>query len=303
MPDASQSSMESLAALLKGHATLVVDKERIVPSITYDFDYRVLIVCLAFDMHASIGKTSIRQINSARLKLIQFIAQRPWLLEVVREWGETRRDAHMSMLAEQRLRRGYVSDSHFDFVIEYLVARGILRRTSTHLLEGPHYATAQRLSSVTGNAEFAGDTVPKSKCRVRLTNKKWRSALALHHFVANGLRSGFLSCRRLAALPLFLLCGDLLRDGLFDLGRVDAVAFRGFQQRIVLPLAAALVGRIEQTDLQQNAAKSGFVVAGKALGQQRFKRCAALVAFDLVPLGQGLHLAIGQMGEDILRHL
>ena len=118
-----------------------------------------------------------------------------------------------------------------------------------------------------------------------------------------GLCSGFLLRRWLAALPLLLLRCHLESDRLFDLGGVDAVTLGRFQQWIVRTLAAALVGRIKQADLQQRPAESGFVIAGDALGQQRFERCVALVGFDLVPLGQGLHLGVGQMGEDILRHL
>lgn len=117
------------------------------------------------------------------------------------------------------------------------------------------------------------------------------------------LCSDFLLRCWFAILPLLLLRGDLLRDLLFDFGGIDAVALGRLQQWIVLALAAALVGGIQQADLQQRPAESGFVIAGEAFGQQRFERGVALVGLDLVPLGQRLRLGIRQMRNSILRYL
>jgi hypothetical protein len=143
VPDSPESSMQVLADLLSGYATPIVDKSRVVPSSTYDFDYRALLVGFAFQMHAKSWRGSVRQLGTARLKLMQFIAQRPWLLGIVREWGDNRKDAYMSMLAHQRFRRGYVSDPLFDRVVDFLVADHVLVRTATHLIEGPHFSRLQ----------------------------------------------------------------------------------------------------------------------------------------------------------------
>jgi hypothetical protein len=44
--------------------------------------------------------------------------QRPWLLPVIQQWSNSKRDHQASLLVPQHLRRGYLADSMFDDVID-----------------------------------------------------------------------------------------------------------------------------------------------------------------------------------------
>ena len=127
--------LETLRELLSGHAKPVIDFDRLAPSATYDFDYRIAVIALAFEQLAKPADLGRRRIATARLKLYQFVAQRPWLLPVIAQWGEAQKDAQESLLVPQRLRRGYVDDRMFNDVIDFLVARGSLTRGESHLTE------------------------------------------------------------------------------------------------------------------------------------------------------------------------
>jgi hypothetical protein len=70
------------------------------------------------------------------MKLFQFIAQRPWLLPVIRQWSNSKRAHQSSLLIPQHLRRGYLADTMFDGVIDFLIARGTFVRGASHLVEG-----------------------------------------------------------------------------------------------------------------------------------------------------------------------
>jgi hypothetical protein len=127
--------LETLRELLSGHAKPVIDFDRLAPSATYDFDYRLAIIALAFEQFAKPANLGRRRVATARLKLYQFVAQRPWLLPVIAQWGNAQRDAQESLLVPQRLRRGYVDDRMFNDMVDFLVARGSLVRGESHLTE------------------------------------------------------------------------------------------------------------------------------------------------------------------------
>jgi hypothetical protein len=127
--------LETLRELLTGHAKPVINADRLAPSATYDLDYRLAVIALAFEQFAKPVALGRRRIATARLKLFQFIAQRPWLLPVIKQWGDAQQDAKQSLLAPQRLRRGYVDDRMFNDMIDFLVARGSLVRSESHLTE------------------------------------------------------------------------------------------------------------------------------------------------------------------------
>src|SRR6202521_3111514 len=109
----TNSPLERLAALLAtSGAQPDITAERLAPSTVYDLEYRVLIVAMAFQIHAASDKYSSRpRIQSRRLKLLQFIAMRPWLVSVIREWSVSRNNAQRSLDSEEGLRRGFISDT------------------------------------------------------------------------------------------------------------------------------------------------------------------------------------------------
>ena len=130
--------LERLASLLAASgAEPDLNPGRLAPSTIYDLEYRVLVVAMAFQMHAATDRFSSRpRIQGRRLKLLQFIAMRPWLVPVIREWSASRRDAQRSLDSEEGLRRGFISDTMHESVMDFLVAAGALRRDDLFVVPG-----------------------------------------------------------------------------------------------------------------------------------------------------------------------
>lgn len=127
------TELHALSELLSNSAASPkIRPERIAPSAYYDLQYRSAIIAAA--VHIS-GKTdgAMRKISSARLRLLQFVAMRPWLFSTVREWSATRNDRQRSLQSVQSLRRGFLNDSMYDAVIDYLVAAGYILKQKGHL--------------------------------------------------------------------------------------------------------------------------------------------------------------------------
>jgi hypothetical protein len=132
----SRSAIATLSALLEeSNAKPNVRIERLAPSAIYDLDYRVFVVAAAFERHAKPAPPIARRIHATKLKLLQFIAIRPRLLPIIREWSKAKRDEELSFTT-QDLRRGFLGDQMFDSVVAFLVARGALESMGTHLVEG-----------------------------------------------------------------------------------------------------------------------------------------------------------------------
>jgi hypothetical protein len=132
------SPLERLAALLQtSGAEPDITPERQAPSTVYDLEYRVQIVTMAFQIHAEADRFSIqRRIQARRLKLLQFIAMRPLLIPVIREWSLSRHDAQRSLSGKEGLKRGFISDTLHEEVLDFLVAAGALRRDELYVLGG-----------------------------------------------------------------------------------------------------------------------------------------------------------------------
>jgi hypothetical protein len=157
-PD-STPALDRLALLLrKSGATPVVREGRVVPSVVYDFHYRVAVTACAFTRHARAhpGMPSMISMRSDKLKFLQFIAVRPWLVTSVREWSQAKGDAQRSMLTSDRLRKGFIGDTMHDRVVDYLVAAGVLARLAngTHLTAGGFADSLQRLTADIANKEL-----------------------------------------------------------------------------------------------------------------------------------------------------
>jgi len=151
------SPIARLAVLLDASgAQPDITPERLAASTVYDLEYRVLIVAMAFQIHAARDKYSSRpRIQSRRLKLLQFIAMRPWLVPVIREWSLSRRDAQRSLDSEEGLRRGFISDTMHDDVLDFLVAAGALRREELYVVSGTNSSVIFDLySEALGRALF-----------------------------------------------------------------------------------------------------------------------------------------------------
>jgi hypothetical protein len=150
---ANDRPLERLAVLLAASgAEPDIHPDRLAPSTIYDLEYRVLVVAMSFQMHAGSDRFSAHpRIQGRRLKLLQFIAMRPWLVPVIRGWSESRRDAQRALDYEEGLRRGFISDTMHESVMEFLVASAALRREDVYVVAGARssvmfdlYSEAQR---------------------------------------------------------------------------------------------------------------------------------------------------------------
>lgn len=132
--DNISNPLHSLAELLAGRAQLIVAPERLAPSAFYDLRYRMSVIAAAFEIHAKPYGLGQRRLHAGRLKLLQFIACRPWLIDMMREWSAAQSDAQLSIASSQRLRRGFLGDQMHEDVVAFLVARGVLAKIGSHIV-------------------------------------------------------------------------------------------------------------------------------------------------------------------------
>lgn len=152
MPE--RSAIATLSALLEeSHAKPKMRIERLAPSAIYDLDYRVFVVAAAFERHAKATPPIGRRIHATKLKLLQFIAIRPRLLPIIKEWG-TAKTAEELTFTTQDLRRGFLGDQMFDSVVAFLVARGALDWMGNHLVEGKNAILLSAINTGATNAEL-----------------------------------------------------------------------------------------------------------------------------------------------------
>jgi hypothetical protein len=138
---ADRTPLERLVALFRASGVIPeLTPERDAPSTEFDLEYRVLVVALAFHMHAAVDRFSPNRprLQARKLKLLQFIAMRPWLVHVVRDWSQQRREGQRSLDTEEGLRRGFLSDTVHDHVMRFLESAGVFRRDGDHVVTGPH---------------------------------------------------------------------------------------------------------------------------------------------------------------------
>ena len=145
--------MTQLAELLSGtRAQAVITQHRISPSTVYDFQYRSIIVTAGFFILRQ--RSGLTRVRAAELKLAQFVAMRPWLLNVLRDWSASQRHPQPSLLTSERLRRGFIGDAMHDRTVEFLTVRGVLNRTDTHLVAGSNVGLAEGWYSEVVKAEL-----------------------------------------------------------------------------------------------------------------------------------------------------
>lgn len=153
----TNNPLRRLAALLAASgAQPNITPERLAPSTVYDLEYRVLVIAMAFQIHAAPDSHSSQpRIQNRRLKLLQFIAMRPWLIGVIRAWSQSRHNAKLSLDSDEGRRRGFISDAMHDDVLDFLVAGGALRREDLYVISGPNWSVILELySEALGNSLF-----------------------------------------------------------------------------------------------------------------------------------------------------
>jgi hypothetical protein len=129
-------------ALTRSHAKLRINRARLVPSTLHDATYHVAMIACAMRVHGGPGKT--KRVLAAWLKLLQFVAARPSLVDNLLEYARSRRDGDLEKWS--LMPRGYLGDRTHDSVVDFLVAAGRLRR------DGDHVEAAARFDVLEGIA-------------------------------------------------------------------------------------------------------------------------------------------------------
>jgi hypothetical protein len=148
MPKANDS-VGKLADLLEGSkATPIVVMSRLAPSAIYDVEYRTVVIAMIFEKFAKpFGIAGHHRISTAKLKLLQFIAFRPWLVPAIREWSKGDEQGSIALTQSMRSRRAFLSDTAHEDVINLLVACGIFVRSKTHLVTGEKAGELVKIST------------------------------------------------------------------------------------------------------------------------------------------------------------
>jgi hypothetical protein len=141
-------SLAAIAAILQGtKAKPVAAASGGAPSSLYDLRYRLFVNACAFELHSKPSLLGAR-IQRARLKLVQFVAIRPWLTPVLVQWSESADDQQSSLEYSQRLRRAFLGDTIHDAVVDFLVAHQALMPSGDHLLAGPSHSLLRSWHSI-----------------------------------------------------------------------------------------------------------------------------------------------------------
>src|SRR5450759_3729322 len=102
--------IEKLASLLEGSkATPLMVPSRLAPSAIYDVEYRTAVIALLFEKFSKpFGIGGHRRISAPKLKLLQFVSFRPWLIPAIREWSKGEGQGSLGLTQSMRSRRGFL---------------------------------------------------------------------------------------------------------------------------------------------------------------------------------------------------
>jgi hypothetical protein len=168
-------AVQKLAAMLQGSpAKPQIVSSRLAPSAIYDVEYRTAIIALVFERFAKPKATSgQRSISHQRLKLLQFLTIRPWLLPAIQEWSEAGEQRGLAFAYSIRIRRGFLSDSAHDDVVRYLAACGLIFRQETQIVSGLNAnGLTQVANSIVQNDLFASERDALDELsQIRITNQ------------------------------------------------------------------------------------------------------------------------------------
>lgn len=116
----------------------VVRQSGLAPSAIYDFTYRFTVMALAFESAAGPAGESV--VKPEKLKLLQFVAIRPWLLPDVLTWARQPLTRQASILPSTYLRRGFLGDTVHEGVVGFALAAQGLKQVSLGLVKGHNYS-------------------------------------------------------------------------------------------------------------------------------------------------------------------
>jgi hypothetical protein len=175
MPKQGQPIQDLVALLQNSAAKPVIVPSRLAPSAIYDVEYRTAVIALVFEKFAKpFGPAGHRRVSSARLKLLQFITLRPWLLSAIQLWSKGVEQEALAFAHSIRIRRGFLSDTAHDDVINYLVACGIFFWQESHLVNGQN---GKALHEITDSIEKQDLFASERKVIAELVDVKITNAM------------------------------------------------------------------------------------------------------------------------------
>ena len=144
MSNSASSKVHQLAGLLRETgARPRVSSGRVVRSTLYDLDYHLALIACVFFTASERPTDGPRRVVAHWLKILQFIAMRPLLLQDFLQWAQARRRPDLDVW--QKMPRGFLGDRTHDRTVELLVARGVLHRTGDSLIGGEDFGLLEDL--------------------------------------------------------------------------------------------------------------------------------------------------------------
>ena len=120
-----------------------VSSDRVVRSTLYDLDYHVALIACVFFIASDRRTDHTLSVVAHWLKILQFIAVRPPLLQDFLRWARARR--HPDLDTWQKMPRGFLGDRTHDRTVELLIATKVLHRTADSLIGGEDFARLEDL--------------------------------------------------------------------------------------------------------------------------------------------------------------
>jgi hypothetical protein len=128
--------VEELVQLLaSANAQAKITPARLARSTLYDPQYHIAVIACAMREH---GEGSSHRILAPWLKVLQFVAARPTLVDPFIDYVESRK-ANFELW--KQMPRGYLGDETHDAVVDLLVASGILRKSGDAVEGSLRYST------------------------------------------------------------------------------------------------------------------------------------------------------------------
>jgi len=146
----TENPIQTLADLLSNSkARPLVVASRLAPSPMYDLEYRTSIIAMIFQNFAKTFEYGLgRRMLASKLKLLQFVTIRPWLLPAVQEWSAASSQGALTLTYSARIRRGFLSDTAHEDVINFLTACNILVRQNHHLISGSKADELEKIAAI-----------------------------------------------------------------------------------------------------------------------------------------------------------
>lgn len=99
--------------------------------------YKMPIITLGISIRGKPEADGSLSIESARLKVMRFVAQRPILVRTLQRWVRSMNGSDFLPGSSEHLRRGYTGDSPCSQVVQFMVANGILKWDRKYLFTIP----------------------------------------------------------------------------------------------------------------------------------------------------------------------